>query len=691
MSKRTAKSEGFYLFSRLGLIMIAAVMLGATSLIQYVYSINALKEEAALRAQSELDGARSEIMDIVNQTESSVRNSIWIAKWVLENSLDSMMRVPQRIVQDNPGVAGSTLAVVPGYMASTSLCAPYVFRSMDGKGLEWTSLATSDYDYPSKEWFVKPLELGEGYWSEPYFDEGGGNFLMTTYSMPILDSENRPAAVVTADISLSWLGSVVDGMTIYPIALNTITSRGGQTMVSAGDPPRSGEKCLVYSAQVERTGWSMSITLPEREVYAGIRKVGYMVNFLQVIGLLMLVVILQLVTKSQRKYQQLDKQRERMQGELKIASDIQMAMVPKEFPPFPERHDLDMAADIVPAKEVGGDLYDYFIRDGKLFFCIGDVSGKGIPASLVMAVTRTSFRNLSAGEESPGRIIQAMNDSLSAMNDNSMFVTFFCGVLDLESGRLRYCNAGHNPPRILSKSIQELPVLPNLPLGVMAGWDYEEQELQLYYDDALFLYTDGLTEAENLQHEQFGEMRMEKGLHGRSGAYEHLVTMENLVKDFVGEAPQSDDLTMLFIHYLGKDSGEYGPTLLLHNDIRQIPRLKGWMDYVGSEYGVGDSLLAALNLAIEEALTNVIMYAYPKGSYGCIELRVGCESRELTFTLMDSGVAFDPTAAPEADITLSVQERSIGGLGIHLVRQIMDKVSYERKDGNNILTMKKTV
>ena len=135
-----------------------------------------------------------------------------------------------------------------------------------------------------------------------------------------------------------------------------------------------------------------------------------------------------------------------------------------------------MAATIVPAKEVGGDLYDFFIRDEKLFFCVGDVSGKGIPAALVMAVTRTTFRNLTAQEDSPGRIVKAMNDNLCSMNESDMFVTFFCGVLDLAAGTLRYCNAGHNPPITLTNAIQPLPVVPNLPLGVIAGMDFQEQE-----------------------------------------------------------------------------------------------------------------------------------------------------------------------------------------------------------------------
>jgi sigma-B regulation protein RsbU (phosphoserine phosphatase) len=239
--------------------------------------------------------------------------------------------------------------------------------------------------------------------------------------------------------------------------------------------------------------------------------------------------------------------------------------------------------------------------------------------------------------------------------------------------------------------MQMLPVEANLPLGIMSGMEFKEQEMDFHYDDALFLYTDGLNEAENSAHEQFGEDRMKKALHGRKGAYEHLKTVEAQVRAFVGEAPQSDDLTMLFIHYLGKDKDIFGPHLVLHNDIKQVSRLQDWLEAISPSLGIDESLLPGLNLALEEAVTNVIDYAYPEGAYGSLELDASRDGDELKFVLSDSGKAFDPTAKPEVDISASVEDRPIGGLGIHLVRQIMDSVSYERKEDMNILTMTKKI
>ena len=556
------------------LVIVALLTLEATSLIQYYFSQQGIKEESTSRARGQLESSSNKIMDIINQTEAAVRNSVWIAQWCL-NVPDSLIRVAQRVVEDNPVVVGSTVAVVPGYLKSHPLFSPYGCEGPDG--LEFKTLATEEYDYPSQEWFVKPLELQEGYWSEPYVDEGGGNILMTTYSLPIRDQEGEIAAILTADISLEWLTKMVGNIQVYPHAYSMILSREGQVVVSPVNNEQSehiarevikanmetgaaGEftvqkralSDLVFYTPIERTGWVMSIVIPESVIYAGIRRIALMVGLLQVLGIMMIILIISSVFKNQRELNEINAQKDRMEGELQVASNIQMSMVPKIFPPFPNRDDLDMSAFLVPAKEVGGDLYDFFIRDEKLHFCIGDVSGKGVPASLLMAVTRTQYRTLATHYDSPSRIVTSINDGMTDMNDNNMFVTFFCGILDLETGLLKYCNAGHNAPYILTDAIRELDVKPNLPLGIMDGMVFEEQEVMMRYDDALFLYTDGLNEAENINHVQFGDEGVRAVLHTRRDADGHLKAMEKAVIDFRGEADQSDDLTMLFIHYLKK-------------------------------------------------------------------------------------------------------------------------------------------
>ena len=717
MAERRSARTAFWV------VIVAAVTLEATSLIQTYYAQKNLKEQASLRAQTQLEYTRLNILDIIDQAESAVRNSIWIAHWCL-NFQDSLPRVTYRVVKDNPVVMGSTVALVPGYSKRYPLFAPYTCRVQDS--LVRRSLATEEYDYPSREWFTKPIELDDGYWSEPYIDTGGGDVLMTTYSVPIKEKQDRTAAVLTADIALDWLIDMIGDIKIYPHATTVMISRSGQFMMSrdremmkstlidivdsmrsnrdfqkpdqAMKPGQSGSTTLKYDgdeyhvfyAPIVQTGWAMCIIVPSEDIYGSIRQMGLWVLLFQVLGLALLIIILNTYFKNQKKFNALNEKKERLQGELRIASNIQMSMVPKTFPPFPDRHDLDLSASIVPAKEVGGDLYDFYIRDERLFYCIGDVSGKGVPASLVMAITRTLFRNVSSHQNSPMKIVTAMNDSMSEMNESNMFVTFFCGVLDLHNGKMHYCNAGHNAPLILTDDIQVLPVEPNLPLGIMKGMQFVEQEVQLNYDDAIFLYTDGLTEAENINHELFGEERMKMALHERRSAQGHMEAVQAAVSDFVGDAPQSDDLTMLFLHYIRP--GEEGSSerhLTLHNDINQIPQLATLIESIAREKQLDQALAMSLNLALEEAVTNVILYAYPPKIDGTVDIDATIRKDSLQFVITDKGSPFDPTVVPEADTTLGVEDRPIGGLGIYLVRKLMDSVEYEYTDGKNILTLTK--
>ena len=232
-----------------------------------------------------------------------------------------------------------------------------------------------------------------------------------------------------------------------------------------------------------------------------------------------------------------------IERELAIAHNIQMSMLPKTFPAFPDREDLELYAALVPAKAVGGDLYDFFIRDEKLFFCIGDVSGKGVPASLVMAVSRTLFRNVAAHTAEPNHIVETMNTNICEGNDNCMFVTLFVGVLDLQTGHLSYCNAGHDAPYIEGKL---LPCDSNLPIGVTETCQYSKQETDLVSGTTIFLYTDGLTEAENANRDLFGQQRITDIVTAFKGSPQELIeTMTAAVHQYVGDYEQSDDLTML--------------------------------------------------------------------------------------------------------------------------------------------------
>ena len=712
----------------LAMIIVALLTLEATTLVQYYFARRTILREATRHAQDQLETTNLRINDVMDQVETAVRNNVGLFRRVIDSMPDSLWVVNVRMVDNNEVIYGSTIAFTENYFPKKGrLYSPYAFR--DREKIDTTQLGTETYDYLTKEWFVKPLEKGSGHWSEPYYDEGGGEMVMTTYSVPVTDNVGRVAGVLTADVSLDWLTDQVGSVEEYPGAYSIMASGTGHLMVcpapalvmnytlqeiaqDMGDDAAlevaramlagekgsrlirdKGKKEYVFYAPIERAGWSMAIVVPYKEIYADVLHVGLLVILLQLIGILLMGYILYAAIRNQRRLREVSDTKSRIESELRIARNIQMAMLPKTFPHYPESKDIDMAGQIVPAKEVGGDLYDFFIRDEKLYFCIGDVSGKGVPASLVMAVTRSLFRSVSAHETSPVRIVTLMNDSMSETNENNMFVTFFVGVLDLVSGHLRYCNAGHNAPVRMGHGLAELlDVVPNMPLGVVNGMRYKEQETDLAVGEGLFLYTDGLTEAENENHVLFGTEKMLETVYrfGGEKAGTQVKSMASEVKAHIHGSEPSDDLTMLIVRFTNPSPSSGSERhLILHNDIREIPQLATFMETIASETDMDSSLAMNLNLALEEAVSNVILYAYPPGSDGLVDIEAFIREDRIDFIISDSGSPFDPTSVADPDVTLDVRDRPIGGLGIYLVKSIMDHVSYARQEGKNILSMTK--
>jgi len=455
----------------------------------------------------------------------------------------------------------------------------------------------------------------------------------------------------------------------------------------------NGEKEYVFYAPIDRANWSMAIVIPHKEIYGDVQRVALIVILLQVLGILVMSYILYKAVKNQMRFREVSEKKSRIDSELRVARDIQMSMIPTSFLPAPGQTDVDISGIVVPAKEVGGDLYDFYDRDGKLFFCIGDVSGKGVPAALVMSVTRSLFRSVSAHEKNPQQIVTVMNESLADLNENNMFVTCFLGVLDLATGHLRYCNAGHNAPvRIGPGKAAFLDVVPNLPLGVMSGMRYQDQETDLSSGEGLFLYTDGLTEAENADHLLFGEARLLQNAvrFGGEKAEAIVKSMAAEVKSHIHGSDPSDDLTMLAVRFTNPSPSTGAVRrLTLRNDIDEIPKLHALIQSIAQETDMDHALAMSLNLALEEAVSNVMLYAYPAGSPGQVDIEAAVLDDRIDFRVSDSGVPFDPTVASDPDLAADLKDRPIGGLGIFLVKRIMDDVSYTWEDGKNILTMTK--
>lgn len=506
-----------------------------------------------------------------------------------------------------------------------------------------------------------------------------------------------------------------------------------------------GYQKYLYYAPIKRAGWTVTLECDKDEITAGVNAVRWQMAAISILGIFgLMFVCLFLMRKFLRPIKlysnaalhiaegnfhtrmphmhdhnelwalgnsldhmqhSLDKyiqelkdttqEKGRIESELNIASKIQMSMIPKIFPPYPDRDDTDIYGTLIPAKAVGGDLYDFFLRDEKLFFCVGDVSGKGVPASLVMAVTRSLLRIVAAQESRPERIVASLNNSMSDMNESNMFVTLFVGVLDLPTGRFRYCNAGHNAPVVINSTgeVKMLEVTPNLPVAIMPDMKFEMQETVITPGTSIFMYTDGLTEAEDENKKLFGEERMTEILKDMTDktSKEQIEGMLDAVHQHVKNAEQSDDLTMISIKYQRKQrETKFYRKLTLHNNIRETPKIADFMDDIVGETGIDMALANSLNLALEEAVVNVMNYAYPKEQTGNIEIEAYTDKNCIRFIITDNGIPFDPTTDDtEPDITADIEERSIGGLGIFLVTHLMDTVAYKRNDDKNVLTLTK--
>ena len=369
-------------------------------------------------------------------------------------------------------------------------------------------------------------------------------------------------------------------------------------------------------------------------------------------------------------------QKASLESELKIANAIQMSMLPK-VSNSPCSGEIDLFASLTPALEVGGDLYDYFLCDKRIYFCIGDVSGKGVPAALMMAVVRAMFRSEARRSNNAATIVSTMNRNLSEEYTADYFVTMFVGILDLTSGHLDYCNAGHETPVI---SGQALPVKLNLPIGALADWNYEGQETKLHPGDMLFLFTDGLSEAKNTVGKQLGRKHVKQLAweHCNYTAQQLVELMESEVLNHSGDAEQSDDITMLAIKWLPN-------SIHMKASMDEISCLEPFVVLAASKAGLEDKEAKRLRLAVEESVANIINH----GQANDISLQAIIEDNQLVLIIDDDGKPFNPTLDSPTDFSKSADERPPGGLGIMFLHNMADGLDYQRINEHNILRIKK--
>ena len=393
-------------------------------------------------------------------------------------------------------------------------------------------------------------------------------------------------------------------------------------------------------------------------------------------------------------------EKERIGAELNIATQIQADMLPCIFPPFPGRTEIDLYASMTPAKEVGGDFYDFFlINKDHLALVIADVSGKGVPAALFMVIAKTLIKNRLMLGASPKETLEAVNNQLCENNEAEMFVTVWLGVYEISTGILTAANAGHEYP-VLKRSGEAFELFKDKHGFVLAGMEnmkYKEYTIELREGDTLFVYTDGVPEATNHNKELFGADRMLETLnqYDEENLENLLHHMKQELDSFSAEAPQFDDITMLAFHVneIGRGGNQGMKEWKIEASLDKLDEVQELIRTELEGYRVSQRTLGQIDICVEEIFVNIANYAYGSKQG---EVVIGCEVEQsdpasLRISFSDGGTPFNPLAKEEADITLSAEERKIGGLGIFMVRKMMDNLEYSYEDGKNILTMWKAL
>ena len=387
---------------------------------------------------------------------------------------------------------------------------------------------------------------------------------------------------------------------------------------------------------------------------------------------------------------QVTAEKERIGAELDVAAKIQADMLPCIFPAFPDRHEFDIYASMTPAKEVGGDFYDFFlVDDDHLAIVIADVSGKGVPAALFMVIAKTLLKNAAQTGLSPRAILEKVNNQLCENNEAEMFVTVWLGIYEISTGKLTAANAGHEYPAI-RRAGGGFELVKDRHGFVLAGMEnarYREYQLELGPGDTLFVYTDGVAEATDAANTLYGTERMLGALNAapERGPEELLAAVRSDIDQFVGGAPQFDDITMLAIRR--RDTGtEIMKKRSVEPRLECIETVSEFFERELTARQAPPKVIAQVNVAIDEIFSNIARYS------GATSATVGCEVETgraiLRFT--DNGRPYDPTQQADPDTTLGAEEREIGGLGIFMVKRTMDRISYSYTDGMNVLTIEKS-
>ena len=513
-----------------------------------------------------------------------------------------------------------------------------------------------------------------------YSQESGAH---TTAGLPVRDSDGEIVAILGVEMPMTELDNARQTYVLHVVAVSAVMISlfllVGSLLLSRGVI----QPLILITNEAERFAASGVQRADTMEKVQSRNEIGVLASS---VGQMELD-----IEKYVRDLTAVTAERERIGAELSVAFRIQSDILPAVFPAFPDRKDFDIYASMAPAREVGGDFYDFFLIDeSRLGLVIADVSGKGVPAALFMMIARTLIRNHVQSGEEPADALTAVNEQLCENNKENMFVTAWLGVLDLSSGQLKFANAGHNPPLFKhgDGEYEYMRVRAGLVLAGMEGIRYRQSSVQLSRGDRIFLYTDGVTEAESQNHIFYGEESLCDVLRGltESAPEETVAAVDADVRRFAEGAEQVDDITMMCLEYTGNGS-ELICTVPAERE--QLYRVLEFTEAQAKEAGASRKETDRLLLAVEEIFVNIADYAYVDGR-GDVTVKVRrTDNAQMEITFSDSGVPYDPLEKPDPDTHLAAEKRQEGGLGILLAKNKMDEMEYERRDGRNILTMKK--
>ena len=494
------------------------------------------------------------------------------------------------------------------------------------------------------------------------------------------------ARTAVTGLTHGWHVSGDDGGIYITTGNGTIISHpeGGHEGGQWRDP---GDDSYCEKRMIE--GFPVYIVIPKRAAVVERRLLVMTSAFLNGVALVLASILVGIVIAGYVR-SQLALQRKR---EMAMASSIQESAIPRTFPPFPDERRMDIFADMDTAKDVGGDFYDfYFSGPAKVTFLVADVSGKGVPAALFMMRAKASIKGIAQTGRPLADVVTEVNDTLSRENDANMFITAWIGELNLETGVVTYVNAGHNPPLAImnsaggkGRSVRYLRSKPSLLLGMMPGMKYTSETLALSPGDAIYLYTDGITEQPNANNELFGEDRLQSAISGM---------LENGMPLFDGSRSRllGAILACVRAHGLGVEQADDCTQLLIRYDGRRhFKSFPPTQDGIAAASAFLDECVndpnPALHVILDEICSNIVKHS--GATVFEVDIEQMAESSGVKITFIDDGTPYDPLSHLDPDTSLPASERPIGGLGIMMVKKMADSVSYERSHNRNFLVVVK--